>query len=818
MGMGPRGGRGAAVTLLSLAVSACGGGGGGGGGAPALSLEFTGGTSTVAEDGGAVTVLVELNSTVGPLQEDVTVTVQDTGSGTATAGTDYVTFTPQTVTFAAGSASGSVRSVVLHTLSDNLVEGPETVTLQMVDVSGGATPMGLTHLTLQDGDLATLQFTEASQISTDESEVRVLSVQLLMDLSVQLAVDLQVEVNDGGGGTASSGVDYSGISTEILTFPAGSPSGSVAQLTLTLQDDSIMEGNETAIFQLVNPSPGARLGATKVQVITITEDDTSQNPFLAVGLGSPGGVLPAASGATLDFGTMGAGSRSAAFSVELQNLGQDPLGLAAPILIGSTYDFQVILDVSVSSGMPSLAALPVGPPGPSPLALLQAESERSATFVLDEAQAAALQGFQAITLNDFRIPGAGAVTLELQRMPSPWSGDSVIQVNGVADAAALAQVRDELSLWKGSVRDREGSAVFLGFSPGGSRGWVQLSADPASRLHLLDESAPGAGGARTLRLSFDGPDDAPSSAASYCSDVLYSAEGQVDPDELPAGALGTVGGLTAADCVLFLETDYQFYQAFGDINAAATYVTELVAALSARYSEQVQTSFSIGTLNLYSSSSDPWSTPDLPFGDPHRTVGDLLDEFQAAYAGTAWTANADLAHFLSGASLGGGIAYVNVLCNQTSGFGVSASLSGGIDWTTFDYSPSYLNWDFVVVAHELGHNFNALHTHSYNPRIDQCGSSPSVCSAGTLMSYCHLCPGGLTNISLEFHPFVANQMRTAINASCLGDASVASLDTVRYLVTFRPGSAGTRSATLRFTHNAGNQPNPFEVLLTGTGN
>src|SRR5690606_25285714 len=63
------------------------------------------------------------------------------------------------------------------------------------------------------------------------------------------------------------------------------------------------------------------------------------------------------------------------------------------------------------------------------------------------------------------------------------------------------------------------------------------------------------------------------------------------------------------------------------------------------------------------------------------------------------------------------------------------------------------NWDLVVAAHELGHNFGAIHTHNYNPPLDGCGNGD--CSApfgGTIMSYCHTCSGGLGNITLHFHP------------------------------------------------------------------
>jgi hypothetical protein len=197
----------------------------------------------------------------------------------------------------------------------------------------------------------------------------------------------------------------------------------------------------------------------------------------------------------------------------------------------------------------------------------------------------------------------------------------------------------------------------------------------------------------------------------------------------------------------------------------------------------------------------------------------MLNEFRGAWAGN-WPVQADLAHFLSGAGLGGGIAYVNVLCNNSFGFGVSASLNGNIDWGAWTGQSNFLNWDFVVVAHELGHNFSAAHTHNYCPPIDQCSEAncngSKTCSRGTIMSYCHTCSGGLSNIDLEFHPQIANQMRGAVNGSCLGAASLASGESLDYQVRFFPtSSTGSKNATLNISHSGANVGSPFQLNLSG---
>ena len=76
--------------------------------------------------------------------------------------------------------------------------------------------------------------------------------------------------------------------------------------------------------------------------------------------------------------------------------------------------------------------------------------------------------------------------------------------------------------------------------------------------------------------------------------------------------------------------------------------------------------------------------------------------------------------------------------------------------------------------------------------------------------------GGMNNIDLHFHPVVANVMRNAVNASCLGQSALAGGDYVQYLVRFNPLTAtGTRTANLLFQHDATNQPTPFRIRLTG---
>ena len=150
---------------------------------------------------------------------------------------------------------------------------------------------------------------------------------------------------------------------------------------------------------------------------------------------------------------------------------------------------------------------------------------------------------------------------------------------------------------------------------------------------------------------------------------------------------------------------------------------------------------------------------------------------------------------------------------------MSGNVNGNIDWGSFTGAPGVLNWDFVVVAHELGHNFGSSHTHTYCPPLDNCYTncdSSTSCTQGTLMSYCHVC-GGMANIRLEFHPFVAERIRSRVATSCLSDALLAPGANVSVNVSFEPTSdLGPRAALLELLHSAPNEPTPFELNLSGT--
>ena len=638
------------------------------------------------------------------------------------------------------------------------------------------------------------------------------SVQILLSTTqVALAQPLGVEVFDGGAGSATSGLDYVAFAQQTITFDAGAVDGDVKTVTLTPIDDPDVESDETVVIELSSPSVGLRLGAKTSFTLTITDDDTG-GPASFVASEGPSGTDNAVPHDTLlDLGTQPVGlGPSAGTLLRVTNAGGAPMELGAPRLTGANpNDFAVEIESAPLGALELLALDPQDVASP----LIASSPEAGAPLELDAARLAQLEGRDALIVHDFPAPGFGSLTLALRRRPLPIAADAVLSIDGVAQGGGPAALLGDLSIWSGVALELPESRVFLALSSEGAQGFVELP-QPADRfLHIVTERAASAGAPAQVRV---------------VRDQELAAFGVGAPPELCGGALEVPGAehvleiaglppptaaLTTAECRVAIETDYQLYQKFAGAGALTGYVTQLVAAISEQYLTDVQTTLAIAYLGVYTDPSDPWTAQDSG-----GTASDVMAEFRAAWAPSSWPAAANLAHFISGAGLGGGVAYVNVLCNQGFGFGVSGNVNGQINWGSWSGAPGAFTWDFVVVAHELGHNFGSQHTHSYCPPLDQCYANcngSTACSQGTLMSYCHTC-GGMDNIDLRFHPVTANIMRGAVNSSCLGLGALAAGDFVQYHVRFNPlTTTGARNANLEFLHDAGNAPSPFRVRLSG---
>jgi hypothetical protein len=305
-------------------------------------------------------------------------------------------------------------------------------------------------------------------------------------------------------------------------------------------------------------------------------------------------------------------------------------------------------------------------------------------------------------------------------------GGTIVERPIAADLAAFAL----------SVEGFPESRGFLAVTPGMVGGFAQIG----ERTLWISSGPVGRG---LPAVVFDADRAHPSflpSGESFCH-----VEELVGPP-MPKSGGGGVAGPTelCRELSLAIETDAEYLSALfgGDSLAAAAYAIALTGACSEIFADDLDVRLRVSSIRLWDG-PDPW--------DQSSTV-DQLFQFKDFWLANESSTPRDLAHYLSGRGLGGGVAWLPGLCSGNEySYALSANLNGAFPYPLLDNNGA--NWDIMVFAHENGHSFGAPHTHSYDPPLDGCGNGDcSQAAQGTIMSYCHLCSGGLTNIALQFHP------------------------------------------------------------------
>merc|ERR1719483_781857 len=221
----------------------------------------------------------------------------------------------------------------------------------------------------------------------------------------------------------------------------------------------------------------------------------------------------------------------------------------------------------------------------------------------------------------------------------------------------------------------------------------------------------------------------------------------------------------SVDIHLHLDIDSDMVTEFESQYAAARYGVELIAVVNREAYVDIGFNLKVVSVNVRSS-------PLSQVSD----AGAYLDELEKIPR----PSNVNLLHSLTTRSIGGGVAYRGGLYSSIYCYGVSGSLRG-----------TFGRWDRIVVAHELGHNFGSPHTHDFSPPIDTCGTScPANPSGGTIMSYCHLCSGGLNNVAMQWAPrvedvildaYTSQNSFLAIRTECTSLNSIPDLGVAFYL-------------------------------------
>lgn len=350
-----------------------------------------------------------------------------------------------------------------------------------------------------------------------------------------------------------------------------------------------------------------------------------------------------------------------------------------------------------------------------------------------------------------RLPlGAGRfVTMELEpfRVVGPQTKIVVGGPDGVD--APYSYDTSQVHLLRGKVQGYPDSGVVLFSSPRGIRGHIDLGPqDQRYQLSSTDSTgrnlAPGLAMVRPVNRSAGALPDVP-----MCGNQTTSVVAGCCP-EPPPGALFSKRLKTVEIAV---ETDFDLYENFNDPTATMDYIVELFARTNAIFMQEIETRFEVVFVRLFSTAAS--EKPFMNNADPLSGYVNYWNTNEGAVA-------RDTGIFLSGRRdlPYGGIAYLGAVCTSF-GYSVCGYLSGLPDPT----HPNAGDYDTGVVAHELGHNFDACHTPDYCPFIDRCYPPPVFPQRGTLMSYCsQTVSGGNLMTELWYHRRVRRVMRDFIEA------------------------------------------------------
>jgi uncharacterized repeat protein (TIGR01451 family) len=165
----------------------------------------------------------------------------------------------------------STGAILVHTTLAQFSQGTVTVTVQSQSnpslVTSSTATVSAAAVVVSPG---TLQFSTASYSATEESGAA--TVTLTRTGGSTGAVSVVVSTADGSG---IAGQDYVPIG-QVVTWADGDTSPKT--VTIPLNDDNLVEGNDTVRLALSNPGGGARVGSPGSAVLTILEDQEPAPP------------------------------------------------------------------------------------------------------------------------------------------------------------------------------------------------------------------------------------------------------------------------------------------------------------------------------------------------------------------------------------------------------------------------------------------------------------------------------------------------------------------------------------------------------------
>jgi hypothetical protein len=357
---------------------------------------------------------------------------------------------------------------------------------------------------------------------------------------------------------------------------------------------------------------------------------------------------------------------------------------------------------------------------------------------------------QALDVGDFTI----------QEIVLPDNLDGTVQVQVSLDGEVHT-----LSLYRWSIRSTEHFEVLKQIADGS---YVEVDVGESKIWHGTVADIPGS---RISASIIDGQLDAliylhddlplwgiqPANGVSFSygpqSYVVYNSGSIISRGQSCGGAIAISGGATppappsggsfagAADdmiCEIACDADVEFYNKnSSSVSNTEADIENIIDRVQTIYQNDVGILYEITTIIVRTSEPDPYTS---------TSAGTLLNQFVSHWNSSQGGVQRDVAHLFTGKNINGGtigIAFLNVICNLGSAYGLSESkFTGNIIFRT------------GLTAHELGHNWSAGHCDGQSDCKIMC-SGIGGC-AGSLTSFGNSSKNALTN--------------KKNNANCLDDA------------------------------------------------
>ncbi|MFQ5499137.1 MAG: M12 family metallo-peptidase [Candidatus Zixiibacteriota bacterium] len=313
----------------------------------------------------------------------------------------------------------------------------------------------------------------------------------------------------------------------------------------------------------------------------------------------------------------------------------------------------------------------------------------------------------------------------------------------------VTMTRPQVQLFRGKVDGNPNSLAFMAVSSSGLvNGFIDDGANQSYVMSTLPENLRAGESILTVRpVSGAGELDVPFCGTVYDASLMPQIE-----QALRSAPTTGAGPLLQR---IAIDADQAFVQMFPSAVAAQDYIVQLIAAVSAIYERDNNIRMTLALARVWPSGGEPFTPYDV-------------GAFRQYWVDNEDTSGLNITHMFSGVRNAsyGGIAFFSNTCDGF-GYGIDAYMNGSFA-APVGY-PDNGNWDLNLVAHEMGHNHGAPHTHDsfFSPLIDECGLGNYT--RGTIMSYCHTNQGYQRNIDLRFHRRIQVVIASTVGpAGCQG--------------------------------------------------